>query len=91
MMGVREIERSLEQWQLGIKDLQKRLMLAPTPRERERWYATLLWAQGLRAAAAAGGLRCGVCRPWGPRWPSWSVVFTDWLSMMAALGLLSRP
>ena len=42
MMGVREIERSLEQWQLGIKDLRRRMILAPTPRERERRYAILL-------------------------------------------------
>ncbi len=51
MMGVREIERSLEQWQRGIKDLRRRMLLAPTPRERERWYAILLLVQGLTAAA----------------------------------------
>ena len=53
-MGVRKIERSLERWELGVKDLQRRMMLAPTP--RERWYAILLWAQGLRAAATAEAL-----------------------------------
>ena len=37
-MGVRGIERSLEQWELGVRDLQRRMLLAPTPRERERWY-----------------------------------------------------
>ena len=36
MMGVREIERSLGQWELGVKDVQSRMLLAPTPRERER-------------------------------------------------------
>ncbi len=41
-MGVREIDRSLEQWQMGVKDLRRRMILAPTPRERERWYAILL-------------------------------------------------
>ena len=56
MMGVREIERSLEQWQLGIKDLRRRMILAPTPRERERWYAILLLVQGLTAAATAAAL-----------------------------------
>ena len=56
MMGVREIEGSLEQWQLGIKDLRRRMILAPTPRERERWYAILLLAQGLTAVAAAEAL-----------------------------------
>ncbi len=50
-MGVREIERSLEQWELGVKDVQRRMLLAPTP--RERWYAILLLAQGWTAVATA--------------------------------------
>ena len=54
--GVREIDRSLEQWQMGAKDLRQRMILAPTPRERERWYAILLLAQGLTAAATAEAL-----------------------------------
>ena len=37
MMGVREIGRCLEQWQMEVKDLRRRMILAPTPRERERW------------------------------------------------------
>ena len=45
-MGVREINQSLEQWQMDAKALQRRMILAPTPRERERWYAMLLLAQG---------------------------------------------
>ena len=56
MMGVREIDRSLEQWQMGVKDLQRRMILGPTPRERERWYAIMLLAQGLTAAATAEAL-----------------------------------
>ena len=44
-MGVREIDRSLEQWQMGVKDLRRRMILAPTSRERERWYAVWLLAQ----------------------------------------------
>ena len=56
MMGVREIERSLEQWQMGEKDLRRRMILAPTPRERERWYAILVLVQGLTAAATAEAL-----------------------------------
>ena len=52
-MGVREIDRSLEQWEMGVKDMQRRVILAPTPRERERWYAILLPAQGWTAAATA--------------------------------------
>ena len=55
-MGVREIDRSLEQWQMGVKDLRRRMILAPTPRERERWYALWLLAQGWTATATAEAL-----------------------------------
>ena len=50
-MGVREIDRSLEQWELGVKEVRRRVILAP--RERERWCAILLLAQGWTAAATA--------------------------------------
>ena len=56
MMGARDIDQSLEQWQMGVKDLRRRMILAPTPRERERWYAIWLLAQGLTAAATAEAL-----------------------------------
>ena len=56
MMGVREIGQSLERWQMGEKDLQRRMILAPTPRERERWYAMLMLAQGKTAGGTAGAL-----------------------------------
>ena len=49
--GVREIDRSLEQWEIGVKDVHRRLILAPTP--RERWYAVWLLAQGWTASAVA--------------------------------------
>lgn len=52
-MGVREIDRSLEQWEMGMKDVQRRMILAPTPRERERWHALWLLAQGWTAATTA--------------------------------------
>ena len=55
-MSVREIDRSLEQWQMEVKDLRRRMILAPTPRERERWYAIWLLAQGWRASATAAAL-----------------------------------
>ena len=55
-MGVRGIGRSLERWQMEVKDLRRRMILAPTPRERERWYALLRLAQGLTAAATAEAL-----------------------------------
>ena len=54
MMSVREIDRSLEQWQMEVKDLRRRMILTPTP--RERWYAILLLAQGWRASATAEAL-----------------------------------
>ena len=55
-MGVRELDRFLEQWDMGAKDLRRRMILAPTARERERWYAILLLAQGLTGAATAAAL-----------------------------------
>ena len=55
-MGVRELDWFLEQWDMGAKDLRRRMILAPTPRERERWYAILLLAQGLTGAATAATL-----------------------------------
>ena len=56
VMGVREIDWFLEQWQMDAKALRGRMILAPTPRERERWYAMLPLAQGLTAAATAEAL-----------------------------------
>ena len=52
-MGAREIHRDLEQWEMDAKALRRRMILAPTPRERERWYAVWLLAQGWTAAATA--------------------------------------
>ena len=34
-MGAREIHRDLEQWEMDAKDLRRRMILAPTPRERD--------------------------------------------------------
>ena len=56
LMGVRDMDRFLEQWQMEVKDLRRRMILAPTPRERERWYAILLLAQGWTASAKAEAL-----------------------------------
>ena len=53
MVGVKEIDRSLKQWPMGVKDLRRRMILAPTPRERERWYSILILAQRLTSAAVA--------------------------------------
>ena len=41
---------------MGVKDLRRRMILAPTPRERERWYAIWLLAQGWTATATAEAL-----------------------------------
>ena len=40
-----------------MKDLQGRMILAPTPRERERWYAMPLLSHGLTAAATTEAVR----------------------------------
>ena len=45
-MSVREIDRFLEQWEMNARELHRRMILAPTPRERERWHAVWLLAQG---------------------------------------------
>ena len=50
-MGVRQMDQSLERWELGVKDVQRRMTLAPTP--RERWRALWLLAQGWTVAAKA--------------------------------------
>ena len=39
---------------MDAKALRQRMILAPTPQERERWYAMLLLAQGWTAEALAG-------------------------------------
>lgn len=48
-MGGREVDRSLEQWELGVKDVQRRMI--PATRVRVRWYTILLLAQEWTAAA----------------------------------------
>ena len=53
-MGVREIEQLLQHWQMDAKDLRRRMILAPTP--RERYYAILVLAQGWMSSATADAL-----------------------------------
>ena len=55
-MDVRGIDRFLEQWQMDARDLHRRMILAATPRERERWHAVWLLAQGWTASATAEAL-----------------------------------
>ena len=56
VMSVREIDRFLEQWEMNTRDLHRRMILAPTPRERERWHAIWLLAQGWTASSTAEAL-----------------------------------
>ena len=53
-MGAREIHRDLEQWEMDAKALRRRMILAPTPRERERWYAVWLLLDGSGDGGGAG-------------------------------------
>ena len=56
VMSAKEIDRSLEQWEMNAKDVHRRMILVPTPRERERWHAMLLLVQDWTAAATAEAL-----------------------------------
>ena len=53
VLGMREMQGFLEQWQLDAGDLRRRMYWAPTPRERERWHARWLLVQGWTAVAVA--------------------------------------
>ena len=55
-MGVREIKGFLEQWRMDATDLRRRMIMSPTPRERERWYALWLLNQGWTASCTAEAL-----------------------------------
>ncbi len=55
-MGVNEIEGFLEEWWMGNKYVRRRMILAPTPRERERGHALWLLTQGWTASATAEAL-----------------------------------
>ena len=55
-MGVREIERFLEQWQMEAKDFPRLTILAPTPGEWKRRSAILPLAQGWTSWATAQAL-----------------------------------
>ena len=59
-MGVREIDQFLEQWQMDARDLHRRLVLMPTPRERALWQAQEM-ARHLAASPRMDGFVLG-CR-----------------------------
>ena len=50
---MRKMTALLEQWQLDMSGMHRRLIPEPTPRERERWHAIWLLAQGWTASAIA--------------------------------------
>ena len=56
VMGMKEIVQLLERWQLDVGGVRERMYRAPTPRERERWHAFWLLAQGWTAPAVAEAL-----------------------------------
>ncbi len=56
VMSVKEIDQLLEQWEMNVRDLHRRVILAPTPRERERWHSVWLLAQGWTASSTAEAL-----------------------------------
>ena len=51
-----EIAAAMERWQLDEKAVRERMYRAPTPRERERWHAVWLLAQGWPASRVAESL-----------------------------------
>ena len=55
-MGVRDMDQFLERWEMDVPGVRRRMILAPVPRERERWYALWLLAQGWTAQATAEAL-----------------------------------
>ena len=55
-MGVREIERFLEQWQMEVKDLRRWMILAHTPRDGSGGTPSCCWPRGRTASATAGTL-----------------------------------
>ena len=59
VMSVREIDRFLEQWEMDTRDLHRRMILAPTPRERERWHAVWLAGARLDGIVHCGGTGTG--------------------------------
>lgn len=48
-----EIAASMVRWQMDVGKVRERMYRAPTPRERERWHALWLLAQGWTVAKVA--------------------------------------
>ncbi len=56
VLGMGDIVQLLERWQLDVGEVRERMYRSPTPRERERWHALWLLAQGWTASAVAEAL-----------------------------------
>jgi transposase len=48
-----DIMAALTRWELDLRQVRERMYRAPTPRERERWHALWLLAQGWAANKVA--------------------------------------
>ncbi len=48
-----EMAAALMRWELDVRQVRERMYRAPTPRERERWHALWLLAQGWSANKVA--------------------------------------
>jgi hypothetical protein len=55
-MGVGTMAEVLARWKLDVATVRERVYRAANPRERERWHALRLLAQGWSAAEVAAGL-----------------------------------
>ncbi len=51
-----DIQTGLARWGLDLRQVRARLYRAPTPRERDRWHALWLLAQGWSATKVAESL-----------------------------------
>jgi transposase len=51
-----DIAALLKTWRLGLKAVRRHMYRAPSPRERERWHAVWLLAQGWSAGEVADAL-----------------------------------
>ncbi len=68
-MGVRDMDQFLERWEMDVPGVRRRMILAPVPRERERWYALWLLTQGWTAQATAEALERDTPTPLDGGWP----------------------
>ena len=69
VIGVRDMDQFLERWEMDVPGVRRRMILAPVPRERERWYALWLLAQGWTAQATAEALERDPPTPLDGGWP----------------------